>query len=337
MSLRQTVLLIVIVLLAGLGAAVFMHPEGAVGVRRMLGLDGDGVTTATASSGPADPVITARQRTAKQLRWGDEAYDAGNFSGALTFYSIGAAAADDANQRAAASRGIQRSVLAWGIIADGVTPDYGGRTADERFGELMGRARTEQTEQAWLDLALFASGAGMSAKLQEVIDTLYEVARTGGPVEQRLQHVLRTGTTNFKTLAAAMSAIGLDHGATSSSLIAGLEHADDGDNERSGIGFTNDSPVTYRIPFGSFPKEFRARLEEGAQAAAEGIRHAEAAGPDGTDRAKHRREALRLLKFARDVYNEALELDPDSVDVQKHLKEVNIHFSRVRKSATFAD
>jgi hypothetical protein len=335
MSLRETLLLTVIVLLAGLGGAVFMHPRGADGVRDMLGF-GATAEAATASSDASDPIISKRQRMATQLQWGDQAYDSGDFSGALTFYSI-ASIAQDASQRSAAQRGIQRSVLAWGIVEDCPTPDYGGRTSDERFGELLGRAETERAEQAWLNVVLFAKGAGMAKKLPGVVDTLFEVCQTGGPVEERLQSVLRTGTSNFKMLAAAMSAIGLDHGATGGTVIAGLQHEDDGDNEPSGIGFTNDAPVTYRIPFGNFPKAFRAKLEDAAKAEYEGIRHAEAAGPDGTDRTMHRREALRLLRIARDVYNEALEIDPDAVDVQKHLKEVTLVFSQVRKSATFAD
>jgi hypothetical protein len=337
MSLRQTLLLIVITLLAGLGAAVFMHPRGADGVRDLLGIGKIWEAQSPATGGASDPVINKAQTTANQLRYGDEAYDAGNFDGALTFYSI-AIISDDATQRSAAQRGLARAVLAWAVVQDAPAPNFGGRTGDERYAELLGRASTEQTEQAWLDTVLFAAGAKRVADLPGAVDTLFEVVRTAGPVETRLQNVLRNGTRNAKNLTTAMTAIGLDHGG-SGGMLAGLEHEDDASagGARSGIGFTNKTAPSYRIPFGEFPNSFRPKLEEAAKAEFEGLQHAEDAGPDGDDRPAHRREALRLLRIARDIYNEALEIDPESSDVQRHLKQVNIAYSRVRKSATFPD
>ena len=57
MSLRQTALLIVIILLASLGIAVFMHPDGADGVREMLGLPRSGETASSGTTVKADPVL----------------------------------------------------------------------------------------------------------------------------------------------------------------------------------------------------------------------------------------------------------------------------------------
>ncbi len=347
MNLRQTLLLVVIVLLSGLGAAVFMHPQGADGVRNMLGLD-TAEASQTASSGVAQSPIPKHRRTATQLQNGDEAYDAGNFSGAQTFYAI-AGITDDLSQRDAARRGAQRSVLAEALIDDTPAPDLGGQSEDERLAEVRRRAELEQTEAAWLELVLLASGTGRAAELPPLVDTLLDIASTGGPVEKRLQAVLRNRVRNSKQLAAAMSAIGLDHGGMTGHLVADLgndlsdEFGDDlGDDSArprgaSGIGSSNRNAARHHVAFGDFPRSFRGKLEEASMAEFEGLKHADAAGPDGTERPMHRREAKRLLTIARDIYNEALEIDPDSVDVQKHVKMVVLALSQVRKSSTFSD
>ena len=57
------------------------------------------------------------------------------------------------------------------------------------------------------------------------------------------------------------------------------------------------------------------------------------AGPDGTDRADHRRRALEALRKARDVYLLAQDEDARSMDLQDRLKEVTLMIAQLRKDA----
>ena len=76
------------------------------------------------------------------------------------------------------------------------------------------------------------------------------------------------------------------------------------------------------VPFGAFDAAMRKRLERAVEAERQGLEHFAQAGPDGQDRERHRSEALKLLREARDAYNDALEMDPDSRAAEARMRQV---------------
>lgn len=335
---KQTLLLVVVTIALAVGVSVYVHPDGVQGVLGMLGLDG------LVEERPAAPPATERvvDRTAaaeKQLVNGDASYDAGEFDQAWTAYGIAFGAAQTDAQTRRAATGMERAVLGWALTHDPPPADYAGRTARDRFIELSSRARTERTEDAWLAVAQFAAAADLRTELRGTVSSALDLAVGGGPVEAVLRRSLRDAGPKERSLLTAMKARGLGAGLTvsggASMDVADLHHPAS-DDEPSGIGGVGTAPRV-RVPFGAFDAEMRERLREAAEAEAEGLEHFRLSGPDGTDRPAHRREALRLLKQARDVYNDALEMDPDSRDVERRMQTIMRALGQLNKETVAGD
>lgn len=322
---KQTIVLALLVVGLALGASVYVHPDGADGVLRMLGIERRSEPQAASGTRTPDRLVDRTAAADKQIRNGDVSYDQGDFDQAYTAYMIAMTSAQTEAQRLRAETGQQRAVLAWALTHDPPPADYADRTARDRLTELTARARARGTEDAWLEVALFAAGAALKSDLRDAVSSALDLAAGGGAVEMRLRAALAAAGPKERSLLAAMKArglgAGLEAGATTALTGAGaLRHPTD-DDEPSGIGGVGSAPRV-RVPFGAFTAEMREKLKGAAQAEADGLEHFRLAGPEGTDRGMHRREAHRLLKEARDVFNEALEMDPDAREVERRLQTI---------------
>ena len=321
---KQTLLLVIVVTGLALGASVYVHPDGSDGVLRMLGID-RAPESAAATGALPDRIVDRAAAAEKQVRNGDESYDSGDFNSAWTAYMIASTAAQTEAQRQRALAGQARAVLAWALTVNPPPANYQGRSGRDRMTELLARARSERSEDVWLQVALFASAAGLKSDLRDAVSSALDLAVGGGPVEMKLREALTVAGPKERSLLAAMKMRGLGEGlvvsgGTASVDLTDLRHTAE-DDEPSGIGGVGSAPRV-SAPFGDFTSEMRTKLQAAAQAEYEGLEHFRLSGPDGTDRSMHRHAAHRLLKSVRDVYNEALEMDPDAREVERRLQTI---------------
>ncbi len=332
---KQTGLLVVVTVALALGAAVYVHPDGADGVLRMLGLERIAAHETATTTSPGRAVDRAAAAE-KQIRNGDESYDRGDFDAAWTAYGTAGVAAQTDVQRERAESGGRRAVLAWALTTAPPAADHAGRTARDRLIELETRARSAGTESAWLDVALFAAAAGLESDLRDAVTSALDLAVGGGPVEMRLRAALPLAGPKERSLRAAMIARGLGAGlpapSTPTSLGDGTLRQPPADDEPSGIGGVGRAPRV-RVPFGAFTPQMREKLRAAAEAEVSGLEHFRLAGPDGTERGRHRHEARLLLKQARDTYNEALEMDPDAREVERRLQKIMRALGQLNKES----
>ncbi len=322
---KQLLLLLVVALAVAFAVAVGVHPDGLVGVERLVGLGPpDSEASSAKSPLPGAWPTTPAERAENELTKAEAAYDRGEFRDALTFFGVAGVAATDETQRRRASVGAERAVLAWALVDGAGVPDLRGASARERLAELLEKARVAGTEDAWLDVVLLAQGAGLKSELPAAVAAAYDVAVHGGPVERRAANFVGLAGPHAKALRAALAARGLDVPADfEPTFTEPLRHPGSHDDGPSGIGGVGAAaPLKVpRVPRGAFDDAMRRRLEQAVIDERDGLEHFRLAGPDGTDRPLHRREAYRLLKKARDVYNDALEMDPRSSDCEARMQE----------------
>ncbi len=344
MSLRQSVLLGLVVTGVAFGASVYVHPQGLHGVLELIGLEGLAPAAGPADAGDGESGTGAAARlsnaelVAGQMTQADLAYDRGDFTIAVTFYMLATNAAPGAATRARAAKGLHRALLAWALTDAPPPADFAGRSAHARLAELREQARSQGTEEAWLELALFAKAAGLDVEAPGAVGAALDLAVVGGPVERRILNVVPRAAQRQKPLREALSLRGLGAGASggTGSGATGLRHPTETDDGPSGIGGTGQAP-RISVPFGAFSPAVRQRLKRAVVAEREGLEHFRLAGPEGTDRSTHRSAALRLLREARDIYSEALEEDEDSSAAQARLQQVMRALGQLNKEVVSGD
>lgn len=308
------------------GAAAFMHPEGMGGFLKDLGVTGRERPTTTTQRTDSTPTTSApdpvaeRKRYDDLMRQGHGAYDKARFGPASTNYLLATAAAPDSSARKAAERGLHRALLARYLVEDARDTVEGDARAAYR--ELATAAEDSPTEARWMRAARMAASYGFAPETVHAVEQALMAARRGGVVSTRLTAALTTAGSMREHLLTALRGRGL-YG----SLATGAGTSED--DEPSGIGGVGNA----RLPFGSFDAEMRKQLKHAVQLQEAGEFEFELAAPDKDHRERHRRLALGSLQEARDIYSAALDMDPQSKDVEERLGQVTRMIAALRKDS----
>ena len=282
-------------------------------------------TAPAAQPAPAPTVTVPSPTGATELRQAETAYDAGDFGRAVDFYAVARADADP-DVRSRATRGLQKAILAWALTLDVPLPTPLPDDPDADVALRQAKADKSPSEKAWYDLTIYAAGCGSARKLPFLTRQAIDWAQPGGPVEKRLTSVLATSGSRAGMLRAAMQAQGF-LGPVDPVAAAEKPHP------------AARSPARTKLvpPSGSFTPATKSKLSDAVEFETEGAREYDLSGPDNADRKLHRKASLRLLIQARDIYEIALEEDPNSVALDRRMHDVMEMISHLRKEMNLGD
>lgn len=332
MRIAVTVLVVVGIAGVAFGTAGYMHPDGMNGFLADLGLAGRKTTLEPTadSSTPTVEVGKSRKRFDELVAKGHAAYDKARFASASTNYLLATAAAPTPNDEEVAQRSLHRALLARFLVEDSQTTVDGDPRAE--YDRLAREAQSSPTEARWMAAAQVAATYGFRSETVHATEQALSGARRGGDVGRRLMAALSTAGSMQKHLEAAIRGAGLFGSSESSPTASGIGGAEtvDPDDEASGIGSVGNRG----IPFGSFDEDMRRQLARAVELQKVGEYEYDLAGPEQEHRGRHRRIALGNLQEARDIYSNALDMDPDSKDVQRRMRKVMQMIAGLRKHST---
>ena len=271
----------------------------------------------------------SRKRFDELVAKGHEAYDKARFASASTNYLLATAAAPTPNDEEVAERSLHRALLARFLVEDAQKTVEGDPRAE--YDRLAREAQTSPTEARWMAAAQVAATYGFRSETVHATEQALSGARRGGDVGRRLMAALTTAGSMKKHLDAAIRGAGLFGSSETSPTASGIGSTESmDDDEASGIGSVGNRG----IPFGSFDEDMRRQLKRAVELQEVGEYEYDLAGPDQEHRGRHRRIALGNLQEARDIYSNALDMDPDSKDVQRRMRQVMQMIAGLRKDST---
>ncbi len=342
MKLKEALLLVGMLVSVAVAMAAFMHPQGFDGVIAMV-VGGESAAEPedeTVDTGSA--VRSPKAAADAELRKGDRAYDSGRFNSAVTFYMIAYGAAQTPRQKQRAKRGLHQAVLANALVRGASVPS-GSVGAADRFRELRTKAESSRTETDWLAAARFAAGAQLTGDVRDTVRSALDAARSGGVVETQLLSSLPHMGAKSRPLRAAMTAVGLGSAFTRPGSTASLPGGNGSGGTRRGLSDL-DGPSgiggvgAASMPHGDFSREMTGRLKQAIQWATEGLElYRQAGDTEALNRNELRTKAHKLLKQARDVFNDAQEQDPESGDLDRWMHRVMEGIAQLNKERVFGD
>lgn len=289
---------------------------------------------------PPPPPVAYGPGAATELGYADRDFDRGDFDGAVANYTTSKALAGSADERSRAIRGLERSLLAWALVRG--SPRVNGKPADldAEYQRRLAAAESAPSEQAWVDLARWASGAGLRERLPHVVGQALELAQPGGALAAAALKTLPDAGSRRDALAGALASLGVASAPVAGGPVASGPSVPDPTSgiggatsrtEKSGIG----GAAERGIPFGAFTSATREKLREAVRLHREGKQSYEGAAPDNPHRVQNRDEAIAKLKAARDIYQAAQLEDENCKDLEERLKETMQMLAQLRKDAGF--
>ncbi len=334
--------LVVLVVGVVAGTVAFLHPQGLKGA---LGGKGPGaasgaphplaVQSAPSSAQRPSPATSGNAST--ELAHAEKAYDAGDFGLAATHYMVASAVAANAPDRERADRGLRKSVLGDALVSEARVPDL-PKDADAEYRRRVAEAEARPTEEAFFELLRFAAAARLRTRLPYLAEQSIDLCHPGGPVERQLRAALSKGGQRRSVLRAAIVAMGMDVSdipvapGPVDDVMATAELAPrTSPPSPNGIGGTRRRDA---IPHGQFSAAMRAKLQRAIELQRKGAEEYEKSGPDGQDRKAHRKLAHESLREARDIYQEAMDEDPNAMGLESRLTTVMSLLAQVNKDRT---
>jgi hypothetical protein len=279
---------------------------------------------------PAADTPPAKTTAADELRLAESAYDDGDFGTAAQAFTMSRADATDAETRERADRGLQKAILAWGLVMDIRPLDAVPEGADAELARRQTAAEANPNEGAWLEAARFAAENGLRRKLPFLTRSAIDAAIAGGPVEARLKRALTMAGSRTAALTFALRSQGL------------LDPVDPvgGPPRPAPAAAATPKPSALQmlsVPAGVFRPETREKLAKAIELEKKGTLEYEQSGPDNPKRKEHRKAAMDALKAARDIYEAAQDEDQNSPSLDRRMHDVMEMLSHLRKETNLGE
>jgi hypothetical protein len=260
-----------------------------------------------------------------ELRTAERAYDAGEFSRAVDLFVI-ARADNTGDARLRATKGLQKAALAWALTAGALPASPAPENPDDEVARRQAEVEANPSERGWYDLTLLAAGCGLARKLPYFAEQAVRCAQSGGPVETRLSKELEKSGPRGSLLRDAMVAQG---------FLAPVDPVAAAAVPHPAAAKPATSPLS--PPSGVFKPQTRVKLSQAVELERQGTAEFDLTGPDEPKRREHRKAAIDCLVKARNIYQEAEEEDPGSVELSRRLRAVMEMISHLHKESVLGD